>query len=35
MRAIAASMNGEAYRTRRGAPWRLGSVARVLNGTAR
>lgn len=31
MRAIAASLNGSFYRTRGGTPWRLESVARVLN----
>jgi DNA invertase Pin-like site-specific DNA recombinase len=34
MRKIAASLNEGAYRTRRGTPWRLESVARVLNGVA-
>jgi site-specific DNA recombinase len=31
MRKIAATLNQRAYRTRRGTPWRLESVARVLN----
>jgi len=31
MRTIAAQLNERAYRTRRGTPWRLESVARVLN----
>jgi hypothetical protein len=31
MRRIAAVLNQRAYRTRRGTPWRLESVARVLN----
>jgi DNA invertase Pin-like site-specific DNA recombinase len=30
MRGIAATLNERAYRTRRGTPWRLESVARVL-----
>src|SRR6266404_1158092 len=30
LRGIAAAMNDRAYRTRRGTPWRLESVARVL-----
>ena len=30
LRGIAAAMNHWAYRTRRGTPWRLESVARVL-----
>jgi len=34
MRAIAASLNGSCYRTRRGTAWRLESVARVLNAQA-
>jgi site-specific DNA recombinase len=34
MRGIAAALNHRAYRTRRGTPWRLESVARVLKGTA-
>jgi len=34
MRKIAATLNQRAYRTRRGTPWRLESVARVLNGAA-
>jgi site-specific DNA recombinase len=34
MRAIAASLNGCCYRTRRGTAWRLESVARVLNAQA-
>jgi site-specific DNA recombinase len=35
MRRIAATLNQQAHRTRRGTPWRLESVARVLNTTAR
>ena len=31
MRQIAAALNQRAYRTRRGTPWRLESIARVLN----
>lgn len=31
MRAIAASLNRSAYQTRGGTPWRLESVARVLD----
>jgi len=31
MRKIAATLNQRAYQTRRGTPWRLESVARVLN----
>jgi site-specific DNA recombinase len=34
LRGIAATLNHRAYRTRRGTPWRLESVARVLKGTA-
>jgi len=34
MRGIAATLNGRAYRTRRGTPWRLESVARVLKAAA-
>jgi hypothetical protein len=34
MRKIAANMNERAYRTRRGTPWRLESVARVLKTVA-
>jgi len=34
MRKIAATLNERAHRTRRGTPWRLESVARVLNGAA-
>ena len=34
MREIAATLNQRAYQTRRGTPWRLESVARVLNGAA-
>jgi site-specific DNA recombinase len=34
LRGIAADLNHRAYRTRRGTPWRLESVARVLNGSA-
>jgi site-specific DNA recombinase len=34
MRRIATCLNESAYRTRRGTPWRLESVARVLNGAA-
>ncbi len=34
MRKIAAKMNERAYRTRRGTPWRLESVARVLKTVA-
>jgi hypothetical protein len=34
LRGIAAALNHRAYRTRRGTPWRLESVARVLNQTA-
>jgi site-specific DNA recombinase len=34
MRKIAATLNQRAYLTRRGTPWRLESVARVLNGAA-
>jgi DNA invertase Pin-like site-specific DNA recombinase len=35
MRDIAANMNARAYQTRRGTPWRLESVARVLKAAAR
>jgi site-specific DNA recombinase len=35
MRGIAASLNHRAFRTRRGTPWRLESVARVLKQAAR
>jgi site-specific DNA recombinase len=31
LRGIAAALNHRAYRTRRGTPWRLESVARVIN----
>ncbi|MGP0074638.1 MAG: recombinase family protein [Bryobacteraceae bacterium] len=34
MRKIAANLNERAYRTRRGTPWRLESVARVLKTVA-
>jgi len=34
LRGIAAALNHRAYRTRRGTPWRLESVARVLKQTA-
>jgi site-specific DNA recombinase len=34
MRGIAAALNHRAYRTRRGTPWRLESVARVLKQAA-
>jgi len=34
MRKIAATLNQRAHQTRRGTPWRLESVARVLNGAA-
>jgi site-specific DNA recombinase len=34
MRAIAATLNHKAYQTRRATPWRLESVARVLNSAA-
>ena len=34
MRAIARALNQRAYRTRRGTPWRLESVARVLKAAA-
>ena len=34
-RGIAAALNHRAYRTRRGTPWRLESVARVLKQAAR
>ena len=30
LRGIAAALNGRAFRTRRGSPWRLEHVARVL-----
>jgi hypothetical protein len=33
LRRIATALNHRAYRTRRGTPWRLESVARVLNST--
>jgi DNA invertase Pin-like site-specific DNA recombinase len=35
MRAIAASLNRQAFQTRRSTPWRLESVARVLNSAVR
>ena len=31
LRGIAAALNHREYRTRRGTPWRLESVARILN----
>ena len=31
LRGIAAALNHRDYRTRRGTPWRLESVARILN----
>ena len=34
LRGIAAALNHRAYRTRRGTPWRLESVARVLKQTS-
>jgi len=34
MRKIAVALNQRAYRTRRGTPWRLESVARILKGAA-
>ena len=34
LRGIAATLNHRAYRTRRGTPWRLESVARVLKQSA-